>query len=213
MILALKFPKVSALELVPVESGLQFLRLPDLDFEKRCLAAEGVTSGQVSAVRAQLWKMHVDSQQNHHKPKTTKNSKNQKLKQSATSGQSQSRDSAASGQGVSFQSRIHAGMVVSWETPPDSKYSSSHSVNLAVILCPSLAFGSTSPHVDSESGNVGSGQSVDSDSYLCALVSPAGPPELYTVDIWTQIIIGRAQMKSQVHLKYDAATRYYRVVP
>lgn len=199
-------PPVAATTLAPTESGSQLLRLPEPEFESRCLKTNGVSPEQAKAFRSKFWQIHVDSQ------KDTSGDSNTTgdtiLKRFASFGQSSSRDPNPKAVDIPFTDRIRSGMVVSWDAPEKLQYGRAGSVNMVVILSPTTAFPSDSAHVVSGAEEV---DASESETYLCALVSPGVMPDSYTLDLWRHAVVKKSQMKAEVILEFDSATRYYHI--
>lgn len=155
--------------------------------------------------------MHVDSQRD-----TSGDSKNsaaaeQLLGRFGSFGLGSSRDPTANSASVPFTDRMRAGMVINWDAPARLQYGPAGSMNLAVILCPATAFGSSPAHTISGTDSTEEEDPLGSDAFLCALVSPGVIPDSYTVDLWRQVVVKKSQMKAEVILEYDSATRYYHI--
>lgn len=210
---------ISSQILAPRESGLQLLKLPELDFEARCLKTSGVTAEQARAFRSKLWQMHIDSQYSRHSNSeqnddTESAEPDTNLGHLKSSNRPSSRDPDSQHNSVPFQQRIRPGMVV--RCAPGARMPSSDQVNFVIILCPADAVGR---HVKDFEGKsvkqhhedpaIASERSETSGKYLCALMSPGTMANAYEMRLWTQIVIDVAQMEAEVMVEYDVASRFY----
>lgn len=152
--------------------------------------------------------MHVDSlKKTSLAPRGSAGSK-PPMKRVELLGTSSSRDPKSPG--APFKDRIRAGMVVSWDATEELQSNASEPLNMVVVLSPAASFSSThTTHIVSNFEE--SGYDGESERFLCALVAPGAIQNSYTVDLWRQAIITKAQMKAEVILEYDMATRYYHV--
>lgn len=120
-----------------------------------------------------------------------------------------------------FKERLRPGMVVSYVMPLErgAALGLPDGLKLAVLLCPAEAIqGSAKDALGKvvnlrENGHVNTGKSDADDGgrYLCALLTPGQTADAYELNLWRQIVIDVDSMNIEVHLEYDAATRYYYV--
>ncbi|KAL4867264.1 P-loop containing nucleoside triphosphate hydrolase protein [Aspergillus spectabilis] len=178
------YPTISPYDLAPTESGLQLLRLPIEKFVQRCLNTPDITEGQARAFHSKLWALHVKSQRNGSTETQT---------DSLTDKSSSSRDPDTERAKLPFQERIRPGMVIRWTPPADSDAPADQNQNLALVLAP-------------DGDAVGKGE-----NYLCAVVLPGTLANAYEVHLWQQVVVNVGDMKGEVLLEYDAATRYYHI--
>ncbi|KND86582.1 Kinesin-like protein KIF2C [Tolypocladium ophioglossoides CBS 100239] len=207
-------PPVSSAVLAPHESGLQILRLPAPEFERRCLKTPGVTREQATAVRAKLWHMHVDAQQRATAAGQA-GSAPPPLGFLSAADRSSSADPAPAAAAVPFKERIRPGMVVSWTPPPRAAPDLPDGVKPAVVLCPAAAAGHHALDVRGrrvdvqDGGHVAEGEGGGPARFLCALVHPGVTHGTYEVQMWRHMVIDVDMMDAEVTLEYDPATRYY----
>lgn len=206
---------ISAHELAPYESGLQFLRLSLGEFVRRSLKTEGVTEEQATAFHAKLWRLHTESQ--HTLLSASSSSKGRGRYIDYLSEKfSSSRELDTATNALPFKNRIRPGMVIRW-TPPADFPVRLPSQNLALVLCPHHA---VEPHVRDILGNQvnpelqggegkGEGGIDKSQRYLCAMVLPGALANAYEVNMWRQVVIDVTAMEAETLLEYDSATRYY----
>lgn len=183
-----------------------------MEFESRCLKTDGVTPEQAVAFRSKLWQMHVDSRRG-------KSSKDLEKAGSSTTkfldkikdfDRSSSRDPIPERADIPFKERIRPGMTVIWDPPPKLSYGSPGTMSMAVILCPvwpgepDLGYVLNHQHVQSSPV-----VEHDSQQYLCAIVSPGIMANSYQVDLWRHVVISKEQIKDEIILEYNSATRYY----
>lgn len=122
---------------------------------------------------------------------------------------------------LAFKERLLPGMVVSYVTQLErgAALGVPDGLKLAVLLCPAEAIrGSAKDALGKvvnprEIGHVDTGKSGADNGgrYLCALLTPGQTADAYELNLWRQIVIGVDSMNVEVHLEYDAATRYYYV--
>lgn len=211
-------PPIDSAALAPTESGAQLLRLPVVDFERRCLKTPGVSTQQAKAFRSKLWQMHVDSQRSDDKSNTPQlNSKGSTesdtmLSRLGLSNASSSRDANPTATEIPFKERIRPSMVVSWNDPPghNSKIDIPGGIKLATVLCPVEAVQETvKGGFEHALDFTGSDTKTNGPRYLCALITPGQTADAYELNLWRQIIIDVSMMESEVILEYDTGTRYY----
>ncbi|TVY56771.1 Diatom spindle kinesin-1 [Lachnellula cervina] len=205
--------------LAPRESGAQLLALPSAEFERRCRKCPEVRSEQASAVRSKLWQMHIDSQQNSEASKMTVISKPSASAEPKTTpelkSRMSSRDLVSTPSNLPFKERLRPGMTVSYVMPleHDAAPGLPNGLKLVILLCPAEAIQGSAKDALGEVVNRNAGNSgVDnSGRYLCALLTPGQTADSYVLNLWRQIVIEVSSMDVEVHLEYDAATRYYYV--
>ncbi|KAL3417246.1 kinesin motor domain-containing protein [Phlyctema vagabunda] len=211
--------------LAPRESGAQLLNLSSREFEYRCQKCPSVGPEQAKAFRSKLWQMHIDSQ---HTSELSKKAIRSKPTASAeldtilglrSTMSSQDLDPARSN--LPFKERLRPGIVVSYVISPEhgAALSVPDGLKLAVLLCPVEAIqGSAKDSLgkvinprESGHGNLERSNVELGGRYLCSLLTPGQTANAYELNLWKQIVIGANSMNSEVHLEYDAATRYYYV--
>jgi kinesin family protein 2/24 len=132
-----------------------------------------------------------------------------------------SRDLDNSRSNLSFRERLRPGMVVSFVIPPErgAALGLPDGLKLAALLSPTETiqgsakdtFGNLiNPKEDGHTNTVK--RAADNGGrYLCALLTPGLTAGAYELNLWRQIVIKVDSMDAEVHLEYDAATRYYYV--
>ncbi|TVY21755.1 Diatom spindle kinesin-1 [Lachnellula arida] len=218
-------PPILPNSLAPRESGVQLLNLPSTEFEYRCQKCPGVGARQAEVFRLKLWQMHNDSQQNSELSKKTIRSKPTASAEPNTTlelkSRMSSRDLDPAPSKLPFKERLRPGMVVSYVMPLErgAALGLPNDPKLAVLLCPEEAIQGSAKDAlgeavnPGEDGNVNTGKSGadNGDRYLCALLMPGQTPDAYELNLWRQIVVDVNSMDAEVHLEYDAATRYYYV--
>ncbi|TVY92818.1 Diatom spindle kinesin [Lachnellula willkommii] len=193
------------------------------EFEYRCQKCPGVGARQAEVFRLKLWQMHNDSQQNSEPSKKTIRSKPTTSTEPNTTlelkSRMSSRDLDPAPSKLPFKERLRPGMVVSYVMPLErgAALGLPNDPKLAVLLCPEEAIQGSSKDAlgevvnPGEDGNVNTGKSGadNGDRYLCALLMPGQTPDAYELNLWRQIVIDVNSMDAEVHLEYDATTRYY----
>lgn len=162
-----------------MENGVQLLRLPWAEFDRRCEQTPGATAEQVHAFHSKLWRLHIDSQRITPTAETPTTAT-----PSEDALQTSSRDPNPNSKNVDFKDRIRPGMAVSWSPPPDFKFKLD-GLNIALALSPK------------------------DEGWLCAVVVPGILPGAYEISLWHQTVVESHVMEAEVILEYDAATRYY----
>lgn len=153
--------------------------------------------------------MHIDSQRSTPQGAESGAASDELSARFELFGLSSSRDSRSNADAIPFTDRMRAGMVVVWEAPAKLRFGSDDSINMVVVLCPATAFGPDLAHAAIETDDAEERESLEAGTFICALVSPGVLRDSYTVDLWRQILVKKSQMKAEVILEYDSATRYY----
>lgn len=198
-------PVVDPTLVVPYHTGIQTIKMDDMEFVQRCMKTKGVSKEYAQALRSKLWQMHVDSQ----RPRI-KASECDQHKQS-----SQVRPDIAK---IPFKERIRPGMVVRYKPQKPMPY-----LTLAMVLCPNWA---VETDLTDMNGEVVRGERKKGQKrYLCGLVHPDLIQGSYQLDAWKQMLINVEDMEAevsrsseanatciddiQVILEFDSATRFY----
>lgn len=181
-------PAVSPELLAPAETGKQLIRLPAPEFISRALKTPGVTVEQATAFQSKFWRLHIDGQRSKAAPSAVADTTVPVVDEYGNS--ESSRDPRPEMAGVPFKERIRTGMVVSWDPPMSAPgYVEIAGRSVCVVLAR-----------EDQDGEA---------AYRCALVSPGLMPGAFEVNMWRQWVVTVRQMKNEVLLDYDAATRYY----
>ncbi|KAJ9134275.1 Kinesin-like protein [Pleurostoma richardsiae] len=214
-------PPISSSLLAPSESGLQLLRLPEPEFETRCMQTPGVGLEHAKAFRSKFWQMHVDSQRagaSKEQPSAAESTEPDTiLGHLQKFDRSSSRDPDANAHLVPFKERVRPGMAVRWTPPQTFPVGLPPGMKMVVVLCPAAAVGG---HVkDCVGRDVNTPTSEENGTaveegrhparYLCAIVMPGVMAEAYEVNLWRQVLVEVEWMDAEVVLEYDVATRYY----
>ncbi len=169
--------------------------------------------------------MHIDSQHTSELAKKTIRSKPTASAGSNTTlelrSNLSSRDLDPARSKLPFKERLCPGMVVSYVLPLERAEALGlpDGLKLAVLLCPTEAIQGNAKDAlgkvvnPRENGHINPGKSgVDNGGrYLCAPLTPGQTADAYELNLWRQIVIDVDSMDVEVHLEYDAATRYYYV--
>ena len=212
-------PETSAAAFVPIESGTHLLRLTAAEFDSRCMKAFKVTIEQSRALRARLWRMHIDSKHVDDTLDGPATKPQPPLSKLDHVGKTSSRDMDPKSKTMHFKERIRPGMVVSWsrDLPQNCMLTKTDDSQLGVVLCPEnadrealkpISRNGTTPTKTLHSRT----KSCGADGvprYICARLSPGSMFEAYELNLWHQAVVDVNMMDREVVVEYDSATRYY----
>lgn len=175
--------------LAPVENGMQLVRLSMDEFVSRCLMVQGVGHAQANRLYEKLWALHIDSRR-------TEISK-------VKPAQDQDRVATNQTPDIPFNQRLRPGMFV--RARRSKIDGGKDDFRIVMIMCPEGSMSKVSGTYAKGSRN----GTADKVRLICAAVTPTTVHGAYEVNVQRHIVVAVEDMKEELAVEYDSATRYH----